>query len=62
MVPFASLKKQAEILFRLICCEKKTPFPLKKPAEKNELQEKGVAYTESKGSIFNFTLSYKMVL
>jgi len=27
---FASLKKQAETLFRLICCERKTLFRLKK--------------------------------
>ena len=32
--PFASLKKQAETLFRLICCERKTLFRLKKQAEK----------------------------
>ena len=32
--PFASLKKQAEILFRLICWERKTLFRLKKQAEK----------------------------
>jgi len=38
--PFASLKKQAETLFRLICCERKTLFRLKKQAEKNELREK----------------------
>jgi len=28
MVPFASLKKQAETLFRLICCERKILFRL----------------------------------
>jgi len=32
--PFASLKKQAETLFRLICCERKILFQLKKQAEK----------------------------
>jgi len=26
VAPFASLKKQAEILFRLICCERKILF------------------------------------
>ena len=35
--PFASLKKQAETLFRLICCERKTLFWLKKQAEKDIL-------------------------
>jgi len=35
--PFASLKKQAETLFRLICCERKTLFRLKKQAEKDGL-------------------------
>ena len=34
MAPFASLKKQAETLFWLICCERKTLFRLKKQAEK----------------------------
>ena len=34
MALFASLKKQAETLFRLICCERKTLFRLKKQAEK----------------------------
>jgi len=34
MAPFASLNKQAETLFRLICRERKTPFRLKKQAEK----------------------------
>jgi len=34
MAPFASLKKQAETLFPLICCERKTLFRLKKKAEK----------------------------
>jgi len=33
MAPFASLKKQAEILFWLIYCERKTLFRLKKQAE-----------------------------
>jgi len=37
MAPFASLKKQAETLFRLICCERKTLFRLKKQAEKDRL-------------------------
>jgi len=37
MAPFASLKKQAETLFRLICCERKTLFRLKKQAEKDGL-------------------------
>jgi len=32
--PFASLKKQAGTLFRLICCERKIMFWLKKQAEK----------------------------
>jgi len=32
--PFASLKKQAETLFWLICCERKILFRLKKQAEK----------------------------
>ena len=34
MVPFASLKKQAETLFRLICRERKTLFQLKKTSWK----------------------------
>ena len=34
---FASLKKQAETLFRLICYERKTLFRLKKQAEKDGL-------------------------
>ena len=34
MAPFASLKKQAETLFRLIYCARKTLFRLKKQAEK----------------------------
>jgi len=34
MAMFALLKKQAETLFRLICCERKTLFRLKKQAEK----------------------------
>jgi len=33
-VSFASLKKQAEALFPLICCERKTLLRLKKQAEK----------------------------
>jgi len=37
MAPFASLKKQAEILLRLICCERKILFQLKKQVEKDEL-------------------------
>ena len=36
-VPFALLKKQAEILFRLICYERKTLFWMKKQAEKYRL-------------------------
>ena len=40
MAPFASQKKQAEILFRLICRERKTLFRLKKQAEKDGLLEK----------------------
>ena len=39
MAPFASLKKQAETLFPLICHERKTLFRLKKQAEKYGLQE-----------------------
>jgi len=35
--PFASLKKQAETLFRLIYCERKTLFRLKKQAKKDGL-------------------------
>ena len=35
--PFASLKKQVKILFRLICCERKTLFRLKKQAKKDGL-------------------------
>ena len=34
--PFASLKKQAETLFRLICCERKTLFRLKKKLKKTD--------------------------
>jgi len=34
---FTSLKKQAETLFWLICCERKTLFRLKKQAEKDGL-------------------------
>ena len=30
IAPFASLKKQVETLFQLICCERKTLFQLKK--------------------------------
>jgi len=30
MVMFASLKKQTEILFRLICCERKNTLPAEK--------------------------------
>ena len=37
MAPFASLKKQAETLFQLICCERKTLLRLKKQAEKDTL-------------------------
>jgi len=36
-VSFALLKKQAEIMFRLICCERKILFQLKKQAEKYRL-------------------------
>jgi len=34
MAPFDLLKKQAETMFQLICCERKTLFRLKKQAEK----------------------------
>ena len=34
VAPFASLKKQAKTLFRLIYCERKTLFWLKRQAEK----------------------------
>ena len=34
--PFASLKKQAEILFRLICCERKILFRLKNKLKKTD--------------------------
>jgi len=37
MAPFASLKKEAKMLFRLICCERKTLFRLKKQAKKDGL-------------------------
>jgi len=38
LASFASLKKQAEILFQLICCKRKTLFRLKKKQdEKDEL-------------------------
>ena len=37
MTPFASLKKQTETLFQLICCERKTLLWLKKQAEKDIL-------------------------
>ena len=37
MAPFVSLKKQAETLFRLIWCERKILFRLKKQAEKDGL-------------------------
>ena len=33
MAPFASLKKHAETLFRLICYERKTLFQLEKEAK-----------------------------
>ena len=36
MAPFASLKKQAKTLFRLIYCKRKTLFRLKKQAEKTD--------------------------
>ena len=36
-VPFALLKKQAETLFRLICCEREILFRLKKQAKKDGL-------------------------
>jgi len=35
MAPFVSLKKQDETLFRLICCERKILFRLKKNKLKN---------------------------
>ena len=34
MAPFVSLKKQAEILFRLICCERKNTVPTEKTSRK----------------------------
>jgi len=37
MVPLASPKKQTETLFRLIYCERKILFRLKKQAEKDGL-------------------------
>jgi len=37
LTPSASLKKQAETPFQLICCERKTLFRLKKQAEKDGL-------------------------
>ena len=40
MGPIRFAEKQAETLFRLICCERKTLFRLKKQAEKDGLQEK----------------------
>ena len=52
MAPFALLKKQVETLFRLICCEKKTLFWLKKQAEKDGLQEKRTGPLWFKGGKF----------
>ena len=43
MATFALLKKQAETLFRLICCERKTLFGLKKQVKKDRLEEKRTA-------------------
>jgi len=40
MATFALLKKQVETLFRLICCERKILFGLKKQAKKYGLEEK----------------------
>ena len=37
LVPFVSLKKQAEILFQLICCERKALLQLKKQSKKDGL-------------------------
>jgi hypothetical protein len=37
MAPFACAEKQAETLFRLIFCERKIMFQLKKQAEKYRL-------------------------
>jgi len=38
--PVRFAEKQDETLFRLICCERKILFRLKKQAEKDGLQEK----------------------
>jgi len=47
MGPFVSLKKQAEILFRLICCERKTLFQLKNTGYKrNEHDHYGAAIND----------------
>jgi len=37
--PFASLKKQTETLFRLICCERKILFRLKKKTDYNRSEQ-----------------------
>ena len=42
LVPFVSLKKQAETLFQLICCKRKILFQLKKQAKKYGLQDKRI--------------------
>ena len=52
LAPFASLEKQAETLFRLICCEGKILFRLKKQAEKDGLQEKRTGPLWFKGGKF----------
>jgi hypothetical protein len=41
LAPFACAEKQAETLFWLIFCERKTLFPLKKQAEKYVLLLEG---------------------
>ena len=42
--PFVSLKKQAETLFRLICCERETLFRLKKSLKRRIIREANRAY------------------
>jgi len=52
LAPFASLKKQAETLFRLICCERKTLFRLKNKLKNTDYK------TNEHGHIILYILSF----
>ena len=62
MAPFDLLKKQAETMFQLICCERKTLFQLKKTDYKKSEHDLYKKFTRGKHFSHIFKWRFKIAL